>query len=283
MFPRGLVALFVVGYAGSARADIHLSMGVKWNPVNYTKPVSATMGGPNGPTATPLAGWQTTSLDNNFGLFFLDGRLGVQLGLDVGYGSATKEATGLNVDMSYTQFGFSIGGKFYILAPKASRVSPYVALDFFKYFASVTTNDMTVPNDQAGYIAGLSSPLGVNAAFGAEYFFTPAFSLGAEVLGLRFAYSEGDYTIAGGFGGDNKLTAKNMYVTFYTGISLNYRFAIAGSVRVKEEAPPPGDDDTPTRPVRKVTPEKKPESPTRPAPSVNKDEEPPPENPEEVD
>src|SRR5438128_8359417 len=106
MLRRGLLALFLVGAAGEARADVTLSMGLKWNPVNYTKPISASMGGATGPAAVPLTGWQTTSLDNNFGVFFLDGRLGFQIGLDLGYGSATKDATGLNVDMSYTQFGF---------------------------------------------------------------------------------------------------------------------------------------------------------------------------------
>src|SRR5262245_34785901 len=117
MLRRGTLALILVaGAAAPARADITLAMGLKWNPVNYTKPVSASMGGAQGPTAVPLSGWQTTSLDNNFGLFFLEGRLGVQIGLDLGYGSATKEATGLNVDMSYTQFGFTLGGKFYITA-----------------------------------------------------------------------------------------------------------------------------------------------------------------------
>ena len=68
----------------------------------------------------------------------------------------------------------------------------------------------------------------LDLAFGAEYFLTPSFSLGAEVLGLRFAYSEGDYNVSG-FGGNSQVTAKNMYLTFYTGISLNYRFGIAGT------------------------------------------------------
>jgi hypothetical protein len=279
MLRRGFLILSLVGLSAPARADMHLSMGLKWNPVNYTKPISASMGGSTGPTTVPLTGWQTTSLDNHFGLFFLDGRLGVTLSLDLGYGSRTREATGANVDLSFTQFGFSLGGKFYITPPRGQRVSPYVLLDFFKYFAAVSTNDTSVPNDQAGFIAGLVSPLGINAAFGAEYFFTPAFSLGAEVLGLRFAYSEGDYTVAG-----SKVTEKDMYVTFYTGISLNYRFAIAGTVHVKEEeteeAPPAA-----KKPPKKAAPPVREEAPPKAKPSnpSNKEEEPPPENPEEVD
>jgi hypothetical protein len=267
---RGLLALVLVGISMPARADFNLSMGLKWTPVNYTKPVSASMGGASGPTPTPLVGWQSTSLDNNFGAFFLDGRLGFQISLDVGYAAANKSATGANSDMSFTQFGFSIGGKYYILTPKANRVSPYVLLDFFKYFASVSTNDKSVPDDQAGYIAGLASPLGIDAAFGAEYFFTPSFSLGAEVVGLRYAYSEGDYTLTGGFGGDTKVTATNQYLTFYTAITLNYRFAISGSVHVKEDS----GEEAPARPAPKQM---------KKAPPPPSNEEPPPENPEEVD
>jgi hypothetical protein len=231
----------------------------------------------DGPAPTPLAGWQTTSLDNNFGAFFLDGKLGFQLSLDVGYGSATRDlGGGNNVDLSYTQFGFSLGAKYYILTPRAQHVSPYVLFDFFKYFASVSTNDKTVSNDQAGYIAGLVSPLGVDAAFGAEYFFTPGFSLGAEVLGLKYAYAEGDYSLTGGFGGASKVTAKDQYVTFYTAITLNYRFQIAGNVHVKEEGGEAEPASRSTRPARRVAP-----PPPPPPPPSN--QEPPPENPEEED
>jgi hypothetical protein len=283
MFRRGILAqtfalALVAAAATPARADFALSLGVKWLPVNYTHPISASMGGANGPTAVPLTGWQTTSLDNNFGAFFLGGRLGFQISLDVGYGSANKSVTGGNVDLSYSQFGFSVGAKYYILPPHGGRVSPYVLLDFFKYFASVSTNDKSVPDDQASYIAGLVSPLGIDAAIGAEYFFTPSFSLGAEVLGLKFAYSEGDYSLAGGFGGNTKVTTTNEYVTFYTGITLNYRFALSGSVHVKEQEG--GEEPTP---VRKVTPPPKQAPPSKNDSRNNKDQEPPPENPEEVD
>jgi hypothetical protein len=277
-------AALLAGLAAPARADVTLSMGLKWNPINYTKPVSATSNAGGGAaTPTPLGGWQTTSLDNNFGVFILDGRLGFQISLDVGYGSTSSGSNAqgsTSTDMSYTQFGFALGSKFYITQPKANHVSPYVLLDFFKYFASISTSDKSVSNDQAGYIAGLASPLGINAAFGAEYFFTPSFSLGAEVLGLRFAYTEGDFSAGGGFGGSNsKFTTTNEYFTFYTGISLNYRFAIAGSVHVKEDT---GEEPPPEKPVHKVSPPP-PRQPEKAPPPPSRNEEPPPENPEEVD
>src|SRR5262249_6430555 len=140
--------------------------------------------------------------------FFLDGKLGALVGLDVGY--SQKKMTGsaaTDSDMSFTQFGFSLGAKYYVLTPKRERVTPYLLLDFYKYFASVSTSDKTVTNDQAGFIAGLVSPLGIDFALGAEYFVTPGFSVGAEVLGLKFAYSQGEFTPQGG----TKVEAKNQY------------------------------------------------------------------------
>jgi hypothetical protein len=273
----GMVAT-LCALASPARADFSLALGLKWVPVSYTQPVTATASAMMGPAATPLTGWQTTSLNNNFGAFFLDGRLGFLIGLDLGYSSRHGEmGTAAATDFSFTQFGFSLGGKFYITPPRRERVSPYVLLDFYKYFASLSTSDKGVSNDQAGYIAGLVSPLGVDVALGAEYFFTPGFSIGAEVLGLKYAYTEGDFSLSG-VGGDQKVKTQNQYVTFYTGISLNYRFNIAGSVHVKEVGPEPEEEEKPAPRKHKVV-----VPPPPPPPAEEKPEEPPPANPEEVD
>jgi hypothetical protein len=240
--------------AAPARADFNLAIGMKWAPINYTTPVSAA-GGNGGPATVGLdggapRGWQNTSLDNYFGAFFLNGRMGFQLSLDLGYGSFHTDSNTMGVttsgDRSFTQFGFALGWKLYFTQPRRERVSPYVYLDFYKYFASVSTSDKSVPNDQAGFVAGLVSPLGFNAAFGAEYFFTPAFSLGAEVLGIKFAYVEGDYTLGAGFGGDTKVTVNEKALSFYTAISLNYRFLISANVTVRSGEE--GEEQTPPRP-----------------------------------
>jgi hypothetical protein len=258
-----LFAVAILAAAAPARADFNLALGLKWIPASYTTPVSAT-GGMMGPTPTPLTGWQTTSLNNNFGVFILDGKLGFLLGLDLGYSSAHRDTTAgavtANTDYSFTQFGFSLGSKYYILKPNGGHVSPYVAVDFYKYFASVSTSDKTVTNDQAGYIAGLASPLGFDAALGAEYFFTPGFSVGAEVLGLKYAYSEGDYAPATG-----KITARNQYLTLYTGLSLNYRFQIAATVHVRDTEE---EEVAPVRPRPKRKAEPPPEAePKEPPPA----------------
>jgi hypothetical protein len=255
-----LAGLYLVLAARPAHANFVIAIGVKYAPVNYTTPVSTT--GAN--MTTPLAGWNTTALNNYFGLFFLEGQLGVQLGLDLGYSSRHDDAGAMvgNQDLSYTQFGFSIGGKYYITKPRAGKVAPYVYLDFYKYFASISTSS-TVPKGYESFLASLSSPLGIDAAVGAEYFFTPGFSIGAEVLGLKYAFTEGSYTPGPGGLASLTISETNHYVTFYTGLSLNYRFDIVAQVRVREPEETSDEDEAPRpRRKKKEAPQPPPEAPS---------------------
>lgn len=279
---RGLVAMMVVaGMSAPARADFNIATGLKWVPLRYTSAVGAAGGGGEGKSIDLKSwgsenSWQTTSLDPYIGFFFTD-QIGLVIGLDLGWAShhddfQTQAGIISNpggegrcanaqqpCDMSYFQFGFTLGGKFYLNRPTGQRVSPYLYVDFFKYFASVSTSDQVNP-DRIGAIAALHSPLGFNLAFGAEYFFTTSFSLGAEVLGLRFAHVNGDYNVVNG--GGAAIGHENFrydYFTLYTGISINYRFLATASVRTYEDEedranprpkrrpqrrpPPPSDDD----------------------------------------
>lgn len=264
----GLAAFFAAALsAAPANADINIQTGLKWVPLRYTHPIAVTgAGGGGGGGNTSLVGgdvphadeygWQTTSLDNYLA-FFVTEQIGLQLSLDFGYGSYHHDVGGRNnVDHAYTQFGFALGGKFYLNRPQGQRVSPYLYVDFFKYFASISTNQ-DVPSDQVGYVAAMASPVGFDLAFGAEYFFTTSFSIGAEVLGLRLAYVSGGYDA----GGDH-VSESDTYVTFYTGITLNYRFLATASVHTYES-----DEDranNPPPPRRRNNP---PPPPPEPAPS----------------
>jgi hypothetical protein len=265
-----------------------IAIGLKWAPLRYTHPIGVA-GTPLGPMGVSdcsngggdssgrgecLYGWQTTSLDNYIGFFFHP-QIGAMLSLDLGYGSFHWDSAPLvqggmpiNRDVSYFQFGFALGGKFYLTRPTGQRVSPYLYVDIFKYFVSLSTSDQ-IPPEQVGAIAGLHAPFGFNLAFGAEYFFTNSFSLGAEVIGLKFAYVEGDHN-------DNPmtptshLTEKDWYFTFYTAITLNYRFLASASVRL--EADVESADDTaarkPKRPKARPRPvDDGPPPETTPAPS----------------
>jgi hypothetical protein len=274
-----MIAAALVASASPARANWDLAVGVKWLPLNYTQPVSSS-GSAGG--VTPLSGWNTTSINNYVGGFILDGKLGFTVGLDLGYASRSISPGGTapSVDLSFTQFGFTLGSKYYLLKPRGGHVAPYVLLDFFKYFASVSTSAPGVQKGTEDVLGGLASPLGIDAAVGCEYFFTNSFSLGAELLGLKYLYSAGSATAAAGFAGTATSTTTNQYVTFYTGISLNYRFAMGGlHVKSEGETSEPAEAAPPVRHREKeIAPERPQVEPPPPPPR-----EAPPAEPESVD
>jgi hypothetical protein len=274
------------GGVEASTGTFNIQVGLKWSPLRYTHPIGApyVVGAGGDPNKGPgmgtgpipgsdcgggssessnrsdcMYGFQTTSLDSYIGFFFHP-QIGAILALDLGYGSyhadtntATVGAQPTFYNTSYFQFGFAIGGKFYLTRPTGMRVSPYLYVDFFKYFASIST-DRAVSPDIVGAQAGLHSPLGFDLAFGAEYFFTNSFSLGAEVIGFRFAYVEGDYTA----GTPTTTTEKDLYFTLYTAITLNYRFLASASVRL--EADVEATEET-------KRPAKRPRARPRPAPA----------------
>ncbi len=273
---KNLVLVSILACSATANAEaveadtgmFNIALGLKWSPLRYTHPLGVAP--VDAPAYYTLQGWQTTSLDNYIGFFFHP-QIGIVLGLDIGYSSAHVDDTGNNTktgyDTSFFQFGFALGGKFYLTRPTGQRVSPYLYVDFYKYFASISgsgsDNYHFPPGDQVGWLAGRLSPVGASLALGAEYFFTSSFSLGAEVFGFRVAYTEGDYTVAG-----VTHTNKDTYFTLYTAITLNYRFLASASVRLEAE-----DEDSP-RPAKRRP------KPRRPAPPS--DETPAP-SPESVD
>jgi hypothetical protein len=297
-----LVAGLIAGVSAQANAQsasggveastgtFNIAVGLKWSPLRYTHPIGSHGGAPtdgvqgtddcgagSGGRTECLYGWQTTSLDNYIGFFFHP-QVGILLGLDMGYGSFHGEQqtaqgpAGMPHDVSYFQFGFSLGGKFYLTRPTGLRVSPYLYVDIFKYFVSINDNAIQGNTDGISAQAGLHAPFGGDLAFGAEYFFTNSFSLGAEVLGLRFAYVEGDWQPNANL----HVWEKDWYFTFYTAITLNYRFLASASVRLEADVEA-DDQGTQRRPP-----------PRRPKPRrVQPTDEPPPEapppSPESVD
>jgi hypothetical protein len=302
-----MIVGFIAGAGSPARAQsasasggveastgtFNIALGLKWSPLRYTRPIGSAGGDPIGmgggtsdcsvgtgsaSRSECLVGWQTTSLDNYIGFFFHP-QVGILLSLDMGYssfhvdGQTPQGPAGMPRDVSYFQFGFAIGGKFYLTRPTGLRVSPYLYVDLFKYFVSISDNTPMINNDGVAAQAGLHAPVGGDLAFGAEYFFTNSFSLGAEVIGLRFAYTEGDYSPNPNL----HLTEKDWYFTFYTAITLNYRFLASASVRLEADV----EADTGDQPARR--PQRRPKARPRPQPT----EEPPPEtappSPESVD
>lgn len=242
----GIGALCLGGQVATARADLHLSIGSRIEPLRYTPayfPYSKADRPPSlfGAATGP---YQSTSLSPYAALFFSQ-KYSVMVSLDIGYAKSSGETQAMGVSPalmdtnSFFQFGLGLGTKIYLTAPKANKVSPYVYVDFYKYFASITTTDTTVTGELAGARAGLLSPVGGTVAFGAEYFFSPSFSIGTEILGLKLGYVSGEYRDSN----QTRNSASYTTLAIYTGITLNYRFQISGAGK--------SGDDEPGEPARK--------------------------------
>ena len=231
----------------TARAELHLAFGTRWQPLRYTTALFPNAGADER-SNNGLNGFQSTSLDPYFALFFAQ-KYGALLSLDIGYGknsAQTTTNTGMSssttaANNSFFQFGLALGFKWYVTQPRASRVTPYLYADFFKYFASITTDKM-ITGDQASFQASAASPIGASFAFGAEYFVSPSFSVGSEVLGLRVSNTSGDLNIPSGAGSTIRSQSYTS-LTFYTGISLNYRFQLAAKVSASEEEGGGGEEE----------------------------------------
>ena len=158
-------------YAPSAQAELHLAIGSRFEPFRYTSPYFPNAGGGMVPYIAPQGtkGFQTTSLAPYFGLFFAQ-RYGVLLALDIGYAKSFGDSQANMAPMAveenngYFQFGFSAGFKGYLSAVKSGRVAPYIYVDFFKYFATVTTDNMAVSGEKASAQAAMMSPIGASLA-----------------------------------------------------------------------------------------------------------------------
>lgn len=224
----------------AARADLQLAVGSRMEPFRYTPayfPNSGMAERPPSQFSGKTGPYQATALSPYLGLFFAQ-RYGVMASFDIAYAKSSGEALAMGMgntpvtdNNTFFQLGLSLGLKIYITQPKASKVAPYVYADFYKYFASLTTDNTMITGEQAGAQAALLSPIGGTFAFGAEYFFSPGFSIGSEIFGLRVGHVSGDYR------DPSQTRHSNAYTTlsFYTGLSLNFRFQVQASVRATDE------------------------------------------------
>ena len=167
-------ASLLLGAASVAHADVHLAIGSRVEPYRYTMAHFPNVAATAGDLTVPNQGFQTTSIAPYFGAFFAQ-RYGLMLGLDLGWAriNADKQMAANPVTSttdSFFQFALSLGFKLYMREPKKDRVAPYAYIDVFKYFASVSTSNMSVTGDQAAAQADTSSPVGGTLAIGAEYF-----------------------------------------------------------------------------------------------------------------
>lgn len=185
---------------------------------------------------------------NGRGMSIMNTGMGVQTHIGVGFGRGDGIIIFLGLGLnrlqsvhSYedadawsiisSQFGLRIGGKFHITEPRRAKASPYVLVDFYKYFSTVYEDVDGVSNDIEYQRQQTNSPLGFELAFGAEYFFNDQFSIGGEFIGFDFSYS--------GHRGDSDLDdvyEDRFAFSIFTAFTLNYRFSFSLRASVEYES-----------------------------------------------
>ena len=223
-----------------ARADLHLAIGSRVEPLRYTSAYfpnsAASTFRPSGFAGGGAESLQSTSLSPYLALYFAQ-KYGIMLSLDIGYAKSSGESQAMGMAMpttdnnSYFQFGVGLGTKIYFTTPRSQKVAPYIYLDVFKYFASISTDNMGVSGEYASAQASLRSPTGGTLAVGAEYFLSPSFSIGSEIFGLRVSGVSSEYKDAA----MTRHSSTYTQVAIYTGITLNYRFQVSSSVHAVED------------------------------------------------
>ncbi len=97
---------------------------------------------------------------------------------------------------------------------KAMNFAPFIALHFFKSYAKVDVDSAFLPPADARYLQDISNDDGAWISVGAEYFFAPVFSFGAEG-GLRYTRANSK-----AYGYDIKLREYNTFIAILVSFYL---------------------------------------------------------------
>jgi hypothetical protein len=87
------------------------------------------------------------------------------------------------------QFTANIGYRYQLFPAdkvNATRMSPYIGLHFYKSFSKVEADSSIMSSEDRAYLKDMLGDTGGWVSFGAEYYFAPVFSIGAEA-GIRYA------------------------------------------------------------------------------------------------
>ncbi|MBI3071100.1 MAG: hypothetical protein HYY84_03130 [Deltaproteobacteria bacterium] len=241
-----ILALVFFAGAGAARADFSFAASTRYTLLRHAAPITditdhANSGKGNEQKDEPLGsnplsglsadGWSRSDFDLTLG-FGLSDKFILSLLLDVARFSRTHEDSGTTKatrNSGYMNIGVGLAAKYYFSLPDKGRISAYIYGDFFKQFATATEPVATTAS--VDFAMSLASPLGFSVAAGFEYFFSRSFSIGAEILGLRFTYASASAVDQK----DGSITHKMSLSTFnfYTALSLNFR--VFGSAKIYEE------------------------------------------------
>lgn len=87
------------------------------------------------------------------------------------------------------RFTANIGYRYQLFSSaktNATKISPYIGMHFYKSFAKVEADTSVMTSRDRTYLRDMLNDSGGWLSFGADYYFAPTFSLGAEA-GVRYA------------------------------------------------------------------------------------------------
>ncbi len=218
--------LLMSAHAASAKDGL-FGMGARFAWENYKTPILDQMGSDGAPIdlGVDLSSLNKTNFGGDFQLRPID-RLSISLALDMGFAKHSMTLPDATVANASTfSFGFLLGVKFYIMEPAPGKASLYLQLAGGKYIGKVKNNASSLSaalDSQLKALSKLSSPLVIQFALGAEFFASKAFSVGADVLGFRMAYSKSkQYAEPVPIWGEPH---KLLTFTIYSALTLNFGF-----------------------------------------------------------
>jgi hypothetical protein len=87
------------------------------------------------------------------------------------------------------RFTANMGYRYWIFPAdkaRATKINPFVGMHFYKSFPKVEADDSVMAPEDRSYLKDMLGDSGGWLSFGADYYFAPTFSLGAEA-GVRYA------------------------------------------------------------------------------------------------
>jgi len=146
-------------------------------------------------------------------------------GLDFLRVSASLESEQGDADAKATVLMPNVGAKFYLGPREDGEVAPYLLASVFKANTSfdVDVEGMEIPEDTMEQIEDILSPFGVNAAFGAEYYFSDNFSMLGE-YGVRYVKSSAELDTEIGEMGPIQADLSISAIHHTVGFGVNFRF-----------------------------------------------------------
>ncbi|MCP4600535.1 MAG: hypothetical protein GY847_08390 [Proteobacteria bacterium] len=247
-FIQLLVAVVLLLPAAQSEAFVGVGARFAWD--NYKKPI-LVYSGTNNP-GYDVADYGGPNLTGAFHWGITD-RLVLTVSLDLGFFShkiypfpTSNPDDVYEVKATFFTFGALLGAKFYFWDPKAGEAVLYLHGGFGKYFSKCGNDDaLTQITDEDEFIeeqakidneidivGGLASPWVIQLAIGAEFFATKSFSVGADILGIRFALSKGS-----GGQGDGRWSGEQNMLSFYiySAITMSFNLSAGESSEDDEE------------------------------------------------